>query len=423
MRYRKLLTILVFAGLFAVCSLCTLTSWAMFSGINTNGVSIRAFELNNASAEVRESFQFEPVDTFIIDSDAGDVTISAGDVDQIEVEVVKTAWDGSESEARERAENLPLIVNESGSTIKFSFRQSDTLDFFTFGSGGSDHIDFIVHVPRDVKVDIRTGFGDVEADGMGAGTILSSSFGDVVAHDIDAGSDDVRLETSFGEIVLEMASAGEVRLETSNGDIQVRDLDASGSVTLDNSFGDITIRNLEAESLNVDKSNGEIVYSDGQIESKIDINNSFGRIELSAVDADGFKLQTSNGEIVVKGGGGGIMDLRSSFGSIRVENASNATLDIETSNGDVFFSGTLNPDQDHRLETSFGNIVMQLPENAALDINFDTSFGNISSDLPVSISGSLSDSSWDGRINDGGPELHASTSNGDISLRVYNLEN
>jgi DUF4097 and DUF4098 domain-containing protein YvlB len=422
MRYRKIFTALVFGALLVVCSLCTLTTWAMFSGASGNGVTIRPFQFSTHSAEVKETFEFDAANRFEIFSDAGDITLVAGDSKQIQVEVVRTAWGSSAAEAQANAANLPLSVEEGVTAVTLTFDKPETLDFFNFGATGSDHIDFVVRLPADTVIDLRTGFGDIEADDVQAEARLRTSFGDIVARNIEAGDAELVLDTSFGDIVFEGGSAGDARIETSNGQVQIRDLSATGDVRIDNSFGDITLRNLDAWTVRIDNSNGEISYEVGSVTDSLEVYNSFGQIELDGVAASSYTLDTSNGDVVLSNGQG-TMHLRSSFGDIRVLRAEDAVLNLETSNGDVIFSGSLDPSSDHRVTTSFGSIVISIPEDSSFDLNLDTSFGGIDSDMPVSISGALSETSWEGRINDGGNELRADTSNGDISLRIYFPQN
>jgi DUF4097 and DUF4098 domain-containing protein YvlB len=68
------------------------------------------------------------------------------------------------------------------------------------------------------------------------------------------------------------------------------------------------------------------------------------------------------------------------------------------------------------LKTSFGPIRVALPDEAGWTVDARTSFGRIRAEVPVTVSGSLSTESVQGKIGDGGCPLTLTTSNGSIDI-------
>ena len=406
MKYRPVAIIGVFGTLLAVCGLCVLTAYGMVAWISSRGANVRFFGSDYVSSQYTESFTLEAKPNLQIQSNAGDIVVTATDGDQIEVDLVKTSWGLYEAKA------MTVIVEESDDMLRLI--SPDPTKFIRVG-GGEDSIKYTVRVPAETAVDLDTSFGDISVTGTRGRVSLNTSSGDVNVSDVLAGEADISLEISFGDINIKDISGQDVRLETSNGEVSVTNLDANGEVVLKNSFGDISIEALTAASFFADTSNGWIKLVGGQVDGTIEARSSFGDLEVTDVAADGYTLTTSNGEIKLDGARGQI-DLRNGFGGITVEDATDAILDIETSNGRVRFSGSLKADATHTIENSFGDITLTLPEDSAFDLVLETSFGEITSEIPVTLTGTLSETSWEAQLNSGGPRLQATTSGGDISL-------
>lgn len=406
--------ILVIGALLVVCSLCALTAYGTFAWVDLSGQQVRVFAFDNSSAEVTESQTFAAKPNLDLTTDAGDINVTAAAVDQIEVDMVKTAWGPNQEEATTRAQSLSVTVTETDQTLKLVFEQPETLDIVA-DRGGVDSIDFTVRVPVETAVNLKTRFGDIDVTGIDAAVEVETSFGDVDVRDIQADGAVVRLKSSFGDLAAENVLGIDISLETSNGEIAMDRVEATGELRVTNRFGDIRLEDASGGSLKVENQNGKINVTGGMFSSSIDISNSFGGIEVSDVEAVGYTLHTQNGEVVLEGGRG-MLTLETSFGGITVRDAQDAHLNLKSRNGSVSFNGSLDSTSSHSVETSFGDIRLGLPPDAALDLNLKTSFGKIKSDLPVTIQGELSETSWQGELNGGGPLLKATTNNGDIVI-------
>lgn len=69
-----------------------------------------------------------------------------------------------------------------------------------------------------------------------------------------------------------------------------------------------------------------------------------------------------------------------------------------------------------RLGTTNGGISVYCPENINADIYAHTTNGGIHTDFPITVQGSFSHNSIEGRINKGGNEIRLHTTNGGISI-------
>jgi hypothetical protein len=105
-------------------------------------------------------------------------------------------------------------------------------------------------------------------------------------------------------------------------------------------------------------------------------------------------------------------------GEISVEEFSGPNLQATTMGGNVTADFAVAPKSDCELHTTGGNITVNIPGSAPISIDAHTLGGSVTTeDLPVQIKGKSHDSSLQGTLNSGGPELKLETFGGDISIR------
>ena len=178
-------------------------------------------------------------------------------------------------------------------------------------------------------------------------------------------------------------------LHTSGGDIKIQDI--SGALRMHTSGGNLT----------VDRSSGIL-----------DGTTSGGNINVSDFQGS-VNMETSGGEILLKSANGNV-DVSSSGGDIKLDVA-NGKVAASTSGGNVelTYSGM---NSGIKLNTSGGDIHVKVPKEIKSHAYLSTSGGEVSCDLPTSRSYKVTASKFDADINGGGPELHASTSGGNIRV-------
>ncbi len=435
----------VYAALLFVCGLCALTTYGSYAWFNLNLGQVHLFEFADVSVEAIETWSYDARPALVIDSAAGNISITAADVSQIEVETHKTAWGRNDEEATDNAYALEVVVTETDESLTLTFTSEPEVSVAS-SRGGMDHIDFVIRVPAGTPIQLTatTSFGDVEVRGTSGDADLETQFGNITVSDlagaltaassnaeihltnVDAGEADVTAETTFGMVEAENISANAITLTTSNGNITASGLEAAADLKLETQFGEINVDGFRAGSLTLDNQTGRIELDNGEVTGRLEAFASFGDIELIHVLAAGYTLSSTNGTIKLDEASGPLT-ITTSFGSIEVAGAVNATLNLEASNGSITFSGTLNPEAAHTLLTSFGDIRLTIPADSAFDLSLETSFGRITSELPVTLTGTLSQesdqSTWEGTLNGGGQELKATTSNGDIQFIILDPGN
>ena len=436
MKSKSILIIVLAIVLVGVCALCALTIFGGYAWLNRVPGGVRLWNVANVSAQVQESQSF-PVTTpttLEVYSEAGSITVIAADVENIEVELTRTAWAASEEEALAAAEALPVTFAQTDNQLIIRYERNEGLDLVE-SRGGLDSVNFIIRVPAETAVKLETHFGEISLTGTTGDADLTSTFGDLSVADVtgaltihgsqgdisvqnvDSGSEPITLETSFGKVDVNGLTGGQMQIHSSNGAITIGNLSSSDDVLVEDQFGDITLEQFSAVAATVNSSNGQVKISSGDVDETLEVTNTFGNVIVQKTNAAAYDLETNNGELNLDGCRG-TLTLTNNFGDVLVNQAEAATLIIKSTNGRISFSGSLDPASAHSIENSFGDIQLNIPADSAFNIDFETHFGEINSDLPVTVSGSVSETNLEGTLNGGGLQLRATTSNGNISLKA-----
>jgi DUF4097 and DUF4098 domain-containing protein YvlB len=141
------------------------------------------------------------------------------------------------------------------------------------------------------------------------------------------------------------------------------------------------------------------------------IVSSNGPIHVESIDGSAL-LRTSNGP--VRGVGvTGALEAETSNGPVSVTDLG-GTANVHTSNGPIEL--TFDALREVHATTSNGAITLRLPAASGGSIRAHTSNGSIESDFDVTTRGIISKHSVDGTFGSGGPLLDLSTSNGAIRV-------
>lgn len=246
-------------------------------------------------------------------------------------------------------EDLEFVkMKQSGDEVSVSYRPK-----------WGNHSDgrFLITVPIQTKLDLRTSGGNIELQGNLTGDAVGS--------------------TSGGDIIIEKVK-GMVRMSTSGGDVRTGDID--GKADLKTSGGNITLAVVNGEA-SVSTSGGDIRIE--KVAKKLDARTSGGDIEVGDIGGDA-TLSTAGGDVRV-GKVSGNAKLRTAGGDLKLQGAS-GTVEAKTAGGDIDLknitgsieastaggnvNAELNPSGkgESELKTAGGDIKLYLPANAKATI-------------------------------------------------------
>lgn len=388
----------------------------------------------SATAEEAKSFKVDPESpvTLRVDDDAGDVSVVGGDVEAVEVRIVKTGNAATEVKAQEHLQDIKVETRQNGNVISLTYKLDGPQ------TREVDTVDFIVTVPTETTVEIENGFGVIDVSDLRGNLTISSSFGDVTVNNIDgaltldnssgeirvanveAGAQDVKVEADFGRINLQKVNGRDITVKSNSGTLDLTDVRATGDLSAASDFGNITIENGSAASVTVDSNSGRVSLTRVTIRGALVITCDFSDVELKQASAASYDIDSNSGTITVDGAKNTIK-AHTDFGRVVIKNAQNATIDLRSNSGGIEFSGSLG-EGPHTVQSDFGGVSLTLPADSALNVDLATDFGTISSDIPITVTlvGNSQKNRQEGTMNGGGPTLTVTTNNGPIDITAIN---
>ena len=334
---------------------------------NALGLPEHDFDLPAQSRQIPANAAIE------IQNPRGDVSVTAGDGSTTEVLAHEVAYAGSDAEARKifDAETPRLTVGGYAVLLKSE-------------SNSSGRLNLIVTVPRNARLTVETGKGNVTATGLGAGINV----------------------TAGGDVHLS-AMGGPVQAHFSSGDHELSAHDIQGSLSVD---GDLNSLNFSAIKGPVTQ-NGEIL-GDAHlvaISGPVHLHTSVTSLEVAelpgdlTLNSDDLRVNQAKGQVRVATRSKDI-DLNHIYGDCTVEDR-DGSISVEPAGGYAV-----------EAKNSKGDVELTLPPNASATVNAHTHNGDIVSDYAIQPTRGA-DKSVTFRVGSGVSRIVLSADNGDVRIK------
>ena len=171
-------------------------------------------------------------------------------------------------------------------------------------------IDYEISAPRTTALNLRSGSGDINVDGVGRFLKADTGSGSVRASGI-AGSAD--LHTGSGDIELREQAQAEVRAVTGSGSIKIEGLD--GKLTARTGSGDIEASGQVLDATHLQSGSGSIrLHPGAEAHYTVDASTGSGSIRVAG-ESNSDHHHVSK----VVNGGGPVIDARTGSGDIEVD--------------------------------------------------------------------------------------------------------
>jgi DUF4097 and DUF4098 domain-containing protein YvlB len=309
-----------------------------------------------------------------IQNPRGDVSITAGDGPDVEVNAHEVAYADSDSDAKKIFDSEAAHLTVSGNTVLVKSESNDR-----------GRLNLTVTVPKSARVMVDAGHGDVTAAGLGAGLNLTTSHGDVHLSSID----------------------GSVQVHFPNGHHDFSAHQINGDLTSDGDINDLTLSEIKGK-----------ITQNGEILGDVHIENVTGAIHLHTSVTD-LQVPELPGDLTLNSD-----DLRvtEAKGQVRVTTHSK-DVDLSQIYGDTYVEDrdgrvSVEPAGNYAIEAknSKGDVEVSLAPNASAAVSVRTHNGDIVSDYP-SPSSDDDDKSANFQIGSGSVRIDLSTDNGDIRIK------
>jgi DUF4097 and DUF4098 domain-containing protein YvlB len=370
--------LLIFLAVIGVCSAWAHHNWDwMHAGFDDND------DFFNMLGKPQHDLDQQVLNTNIpsngvvnIENPRGDVSITAADSGNVQVQAHDIAYANSDNDAKKIFDSESARVTVSGSTV-----------LVNSAGNSSGRVNLTVIVPKTAQVTVNAGHGDVTAAGLGDGANLT------------AGHGDIHVNTVNGSI--------QVHFSTDKGDFSAHQV--TGDITADGRCNDLTLSDVK----------GKIAVS-GDIFGEVHMENLTGPVHLHTSVTD-VQFGALPGDMTLSPD-----DLRitEAKGTVRVITHSK-NVDLSQIYGDTHVEDrdgniSIAPAGPYSIEATNssgeGNLDIMLPPNASATIDGKTHNGDIESDFPLQITGEES-KTVTGKIGGGTAKITVSTEVGDVHIK------
>lgn len=329
-----------------------------------------------------------------IELPGGDIDLAAGEANEIELSADLTAFGESTEDARAALERTKLVVEEGANGVRIALSQTQDEK----GRKRSPLANLKLRVPRDVRLDLRSGSGDVRTSGPIGSSKLRSGYGSVR---VALARGDLSLESGSGDVELgKLERAERLTARSGYGSVVARDVEAR-DVELSSSSGDVELTDARSERVTLSSSYGAIVAE--RIDGELTAKTSSGAVRASALRGEKGSLTSGYGPVHVDGARGSL-EAKSSSGDVRVRNFSGScrakssygSVDVEgvlsgaaleSSSGDVrahAAAGSTLADG-ATLRSGYGSVVLEVPRELSFDLAAKSGYGELDVRFPVTV--------------------------------------
>ena len=313
--------------------------------------------------------------TIDIENPRGDVSLTAGDGQNVEVQAHEVAFANSEGDAKKIFDSEAAQLKVSGSAVLLKSESSD-----------NGRVNLTVTVPKNVRVTLNAGRGDVTVAGLGAGISVTTGRGDTHLNGI--------------------TGAVQVRFQNGRHDFSAHQIE--GDLTTEGDCNDLTLSEIKGRV----STNGQI-FGDVHIENvsgPVSVHTSVTDVQIAELpgdltfDSDDLHVSESKGLVHVVTHAKDV-DLSQIYGDSYVEDR-DGRIAVEP-------AGAFGVEA----KNSKGDVEVTLPPNASGTVSVRTHNGDIVSDYPMPSSGDSENKTAMFTIGSGGQRIVLSAENGDVRIK------
>lgn len=350
--------------------------WGPFHGDMGDNDFFNAFRPPQHDLDQPVVTQQIPANAFVeIRNPRGDVSITASDQPNLEVQAHEIAYAGSDEAARKIFDNEAAKVTVNGTAVVIE----------SHSNNDKGRVNLTVAVPKTAHVRVNAGWDNVTASGLGAGiditargdVHLNSITGPVVTHFVRGRRNLIAAQDIQGDVTME-GDVDDITLTGIKGGI-TQNGDIPGDVSMENVTGPVhlhtSVTSLDAASLP-----GNLTLNDD---------------DLRLAGAKGDVHVTTHSKDVDLSQIAGDMRVEDRDGTIRVAPVGNYNVEARNSKGDV---------------------ELTLPPNASATVSGQTHNGDVIADWPVE-HGDGENKAFTTRIGGGAAHITLSTDNGDLRIK------
>ena len=199
-----------------------------------------------------------------VSTGSGHIHITRGNGNQIHIfGKVHSNWNNdNEARVHEIAANPP--IEQTGNIVRIGAHHENLHNI---------SIDYDIQAPADSFLDAGSGSGDIQDDGVGDNTKLSTGSGSIHATGLQGG---FNVNTGSGNIYVEATGTGDVKAQTGSGSIELKGV--HGGLRAGTGSGDMKVAGTPSMDWKLETGSGSIEFWPGNTGFDLDASTGSGSV-------------------------------------------------------------------------------------------------------------------------------------------------
>ena len=365
-----------------------------------------------ASETSRDTISWTGADRLVLENKHGSITIIGVEMPEgsAQTVVTKTAWAGSEAEARVVLQQVFLTNQVENGRCKIGVAApQDARDMLT--------VAYEIRVPRRTPLDVTTTFGAVAVRGASSALTAKSASGAVSLEELwAADGSETRVSSAAGEVRATdwNVPSGSLLVETTSADIRAERL-TGGTIGLTSRSGDVLVQKAQATgAASFESASGDVRVSDGGAGVRALVRTQSGSAEVASLRAAQVQVETVSGDAALRDVAGALT-VKTVSGDVEASGTDSPAVSLLTVSGDArwqfagpfsgAFSGT----------TVSGDLRLGLPPGSDARIEMNTTSGSLALSMPLTET-TLTEKHAAGTLGAGTGSVRLQSVSGDLTV-------
>ena len=328
--------------------------------------------------ETKEIFPSSP-ELIRIENKYGKVKVIGGNLDKIEINLMKKIYSKDEEEAGEIAEKLKISLIQKGKIITISSNRDELKKKII--------TDFEIFLPKEIslkiynpygevfveningKLEVKNSYAPLNISGIHNNCYLSNKYSSINANNV---SGFLKIEHKYGSVVLNNIN-GETKIFAPHSKVIASEIQKT--IEVESTYKEIDLRNVDKVKI---KSRHSIIHINGAKGGEI--YNNYGKLYLSNINGN---LEISGKYLFIKGNNifCEIIKISNSYRDVKLTDFSGG-VDVSLSYGNLFLK-PLKIISDIKVIANYSDIKFLWPKGEKVPFKGKVKYGKIKVFFPV----------------------------------------
>ena len=365
-----------------------------------------------ASETSQATFTWTGADRLVLENRHGNITVIGVETEDeaAQAVVTKTAWAGSEADARVLLQQVFLTNQVENGRCKIGVAAPhDARERLT--------VNYEIRVPRQIPLDVSTTFGAAAVRGASSALTAKAASGEVVIEDLwTVDNSETRVNSASGGVRVTgwNVPSGALLVETASADIQAERLTGQ-TIGLTSRSGDIHVQKAQVTgTTSFESASGDVRVSDSEGGTRALARTQSGSTEVTNLRAEQVHVETISGDAGLHDVAGALT-VKTVSGDVEASGADSPAVSLLTVSGDAHwqfagpFSGSFAG------TTVSGDLKLDLPAGSDTRIEMNTTSGSLSLELPLTET-TLTEKHAAGKLGAGTGSVRLQSVSGDLAV-------